>query len=379
MRIKKLLLVSSILLGTIIGAGIFGIPYAIKGSGLIPGFFYFLILGGAILLIHLLFGEVILRTREKHRLPGYAKKYLGNKGRILITISTIVGLAGTLLAYIIIGGDFLKLIFSSFLNLPSFYFSLIFWFILAFFIFRGIKLIARAELLMNIALFSVIFLLIFLVLPKFNLQNFSIINLKGIFLPYGIILFSLIGYPAIPIIAEILKKPEEKKGLKKIIILVISIVIVLYFLFTISIIGVSGNNTTPEAFQGLIPYLNQNIVILGALFGVLAISTSFLVLGNYFKNTLFYDYKIPRQFSALIACGLPLILFLIGFRNFIETIGLVGTFIGAIEGIAIVLIFKKAKSLGNRKPEYCLKTPAILLYFLIAIFVLGAIFQIFNF
>jgi len=127
------------------------------------------------------------------------------------------------------------------------------------------------------------------------------------------------------------------------------------------------------------PYLNQNVVILGALFGILAISTSFLVLGNYFKNALFYDYKIPRQFSALIVCGLPLILFLIGFRNFIETIGLIGTFIGVIEGIAIVLIFKKAKFLGNRKPEYSLRTPAILLYFLMGIFILGAISQVLNF
>ncbi|GAI25660.1 unnamed protein product, partial [marine sediment metagenome] len=112
-------------------------------------------------------------------------------------------------------------------------------------------------------------------------------------------------------------------------------------------------------------------------FGIFTIITSFLILGNYFKNTLFYDYKVPRWISASIACGLPFILFLIGFRGFIETIGFVGTVIGAIEGVVIILIFKNIKKLGDRIPEYSLKIPPILLYFLIAVFILGAFSQIY--
>jgi len=376
MKDKKFFFAISILLGTIVGAGIFGIPYVIARSGIIPGFFYLLILGGAVLLIHLFFGEIVLRTKEKHRLVGYAQKYLGNWGRILITISTILGLTGALLAYIILSGDFLKIIFS-FLNLPSFYFSLMFWAILSYFIFRGIKLIAPAELFMNIAFFFIIFLIFCFALPKLNLQNFTLINFEHIFLPYGVILFSLVGWMAVPIISETFKSLEARKNLKKVIISAISIVIFLYFLFALAVIGVSGKNTTPEAFQGLLPYLGQKIIIFGALFGIFAIVTSFLILGNYFKNTLFYDYKIPRRISASIACGLPFILFLIGFREFIEVIGFVGTIIGVIEGGTIILIFKKAKFLGNRCPEYSLKIPSILLYFLIAIFILGAVSQVF--
>lgn len=375
MKDKKFFFAISILLGTIVGAGIFGIPHVIARSGIIPGFFYLLILGGAFLLIHLFFGEIVLRTKEKYRLVGYAQKYLGNWGRILITISTILGLTGALLAYIILSGDFLKIIFS-FLNLPSFYFSLMFWAILSYFIFRGIKLIAPAELFMNIVFFFIIFLIFCFALPKLNLQNFSLINFEHIFLPYGVILFSLVGWMAIPIISETFKGLEVKKNLKKVIILAILIVIFLYFLFALAVIGVSGKNTTPEVFQGLLPYLGQKIVIFGALLGILAIVTSFLILGNYFKNTLFYDYKIPRGISASIACGLPFILFLIGFREFIEVSGFVGTMIGVIEGGAIVLIFKKAKTMSDRQPEYNLKIPSILLYFLIAIFILGAVSQL---
>jgi len=376
MRDKKFFFAISILLGTIVGAGIFGIPYVIARSGIIPGFFYLLILGGAVLLIHLFFGEIVLRTKEKYRLVGYAQKYLGNWGRILITISTILGLTGALLAYIILSGDFLKIIFS-FLNLPSFYFSLMFWAILSYFIFRGIKLIAPAELFMNIAFFFIIFLIFCFALPKLNLQNFTLINFEHIFLPYGVILFSLVGWMAVPIISETFENFEARKNLKKVIISAILVVFILYFLFALAAIGISGKNTTPEVFQGLLPYLGQKIVILGALFGIIAIATSFLVLGNYLKNTLFYDYKVPRSLAASFACGLPLILFLVGFRGFIETIGFVGTIIGVIEGVVIVLIFKNIKKLGDREPEYSLKIPSILLYFLMAIFILGAVSQVF--
>lgn len=383
MKNKNFLFAISVLMGTMVGAGIFGIPYIIAGSGIIPGFFYFLILGGAVLLLHLFFGEIVLRTKEKHYLPGFAQKYLGEKGKILVTISTILGISGALLAYTIIGGDFLKILFSSFFSpageLSNFYFSLIFWAILSYFIFRGIKLIAPTELLMNIAFFSIIFLIIFFLLPKINIQNFSLINIENIFLPYGVILFSLIGWPAIPVIGEILKSSEERKNFKKVIISAILIVVVLYSIFAFTVIGVSGKDTTTKVLQGLLPFLGQKVIILGALFGILVIATSFLILGNYLKNTLFYDYKIPRWISASFACGIPLILFLIGLRSFIGIIGFVGTLIGSVEGIVIILIFKNIKKLGNREPEYSLKVPSFLLYFVTTIFILGAISQIYYF
>ena len=64
-----------------------------------------------------------------------------------------------------------------------------------------------------------------------------------------------------------------------------------------------------------------------------------------------------------------------GFRDFIGTIGFVGTVVGVIEGVAIILIFKRAKRLGNREPEYSFKAPSLLLYLLIAALILGAVSQ----
>jgi len=374
---RNFLFALSTLIGTIVGAGVFGIPYVIAKSGIAPGFFYFFILGGTVLLIHLFLGEIVLRTKGRQRLIGYSQKYLGKWGKLLITIAVILGATGALLAYLILAGEFLEILFFPYTNLTSFYFSLIFGVVLSYFIFRGMKLIAPTELFTNLLFFLVIFIIFSLCLPKINLSNLSLFNLPDIFLPYGVILFSLVGWSAIPEIVEILKTAEEKKSLKKILILGTTIVIVFYVLFAVGIIGITGGKTSTDALSGLIPFLGGKIIFLGALAGLITLADSFLILGLYLRNTFIYDLKISKNLAFLTACGIPLILFLIGFRSFIGTIGFVGTVLGVIEGIIIVLIFKKAKTMSDRQPEYVLKVPSILLYFLIAIFILGAVSQVF--
>jgi len=61
-------------------------------------------------------------------------------------------------------------------------------------------------------------------------------------------------------------------------------------------------------------------------------------------------------------------------RHFISVISIAGTLIGAIEGMTIISIFKKAKTLGDRKPEYSLNVHPFVVYVLTTIFVLGAFF-----
>ncbi len=367
---KNFILAVASLIGTIIGAGVFGIPYVMAKSGILFCLFYFLILGATVLLLHLFFGEVVLRTKQKHRLVGYTEKYLGKKAKALAAFSTIFGTIGALLIYIILGGHFLKLIFP--FSLSSFQLSLFLWIILSFFIFLGMKSIAWVQLLMNAGFLGAVLLIFFYSFPKIDIGNFILADSKYIFLPYGVILFSLVGWNAIPEIETILVK---KKNLKKVIFWAIAISLSFYFLFGLFVSGLTGQNTTPEAFEGLIPILGQKIIILGGIFGLFAISTSFLILGNYLKNTLIFDYRFPYLFAFFIATFSPLLLFLSGVREFIWVIAFVGTFIGLIEGTIIILVYKKAKKQGDKMPGYNLKIPRYIPYFIMIVLVLGAIAQ----
>lgn len=364
----------AILVGTTVGGGIFGLPYVIAQAGLLTSFFYFLILGGVVLLTTLFFSEIILSTEEDHRLVGYAEKYLGKKGEVIVTISTIVGMVGALLAYIIIGGNFLKIILPS-VGLSATHLSFLFWLVLSFFVYKGIKLIAPAEMIMNICLITILVLVFGFAMPHIEPQNFQLIDLSNMFMPFGVILFALVGWTALPEMAELFQSREDHKDYKNIIIFGMGIVVLLYLLFSAAVVGVSGMETTQEAFEGLIPFLGPNIVRLGASLGVLAVAASFLVLSLYLKDTFKYDFGVASWKSFLATSIPPVVLFALGMDNFVGVLGVTGTIIGALEGTAIVLIFMKVKNKRDREPEISFNVPRFVLYLLIVVFLLGGVAQ----
>jgi amino acid permease len=366
----------AIIVGTTVGAGMFGIPYAIAQSGIIPSIFYFFLLGGAVMLLHLFLGEVVLRTEGNHRLPGYARMYLKGWGERIISFSTFVGLSGTILAYLVLGGEFLRGFFLPLINISSFWWTIWFWFAASFFILRGIRLIAFLEFWMAAIFIGIIILILFFSLPHVALQNFSLLNSQNVFLPYGVLLFSFAGWLAVPEAAGILRQ-EEKKYLKLAIIVSSIIVAFLYFLFAVAVVGVSGIATTEDALSGLVPKLGGFIYLLGALFGILAVASSLLVLGDYLKNALQYDYQIPSRLAAIIAVCIPLFLFLVGFREFLLIIGFIGALLGAAEGVVISFLYVSAKKSGMRIPEYSLEVPLFVPFVLIGLFLFGAVAELY--
>lgn len=367
---NKTLLAVATLIGTIIGAGVFAIPYVFAQSGVITCLVYFLIVGVLAILLHLFFSEIILRTKDEIRLIGLTKKYLGQKAKIILAVALIIGTVGSLLVYIILAGKFLSLIFPNFLSTVSF--SLLVWLFLSFLVFLGTHSIAKAEVLMSAFLFLIGGLVIVFCLPKIQASNFILSNSKALFLPFGIFLFSMVGWSAVPESEDIL---TNKKNLKKAIIIALLICLVFYILFGLAILGVTGQSTSQEAFLGLVPYLGKNIMILAGIFGLLAMATSFITIANYLKNTLIFDLKIPKQISFLLAVGAPLVLFLLGMRSFIGLVSALGAFIGLVEGGSIILIWLKAKKMGDRQPEYNIRLPKFIAYFMIALLAVGSLVQ----
>jgi len=146
----------------------------------------------------------------------------------------------------------------------------------------------------------------------------------------------------------------------------------------ITIIGITGINTSPETINGLAGILGKKIVFLGATFGFLATITSFFILGLSLRETFCFDFKINKTTSWFLVCIVPLILFIIGIRSFIPIIMILGALMGAIEGSAIVLIYGRAKTEGDRKPDYELRISKIGRYFMILIFILGFVYTLIS-
>jgi tyrosine-specific transport protein len=383
----------AVFLGTIIGVGIFALPYAASKAGFPIIILYFLIITTVVLIIHLLFARVCFHTKNIHRLAGYAGEYLGKRWKRITVLTTGFGVTGASLAYLIVGGEFLKALLSPLFGGEVFIYTLVFFGLGAYLIFRGIEAISHFELALLFALFGILLVFFAKSVALINTEYLLVIDWKFLALPYGIILFSIWGLPVVPALKEMLCKdflekklglPKEiknkraeadliKKKIDKVIIYGILISAVTYLFFIFIIFGTCGANTSQDAISGFTKALGNGTVALGFIFGLIACFTSYIALGLVFKKTLWYDFGLPKNLSWFIVCFVPLTLYFLGFKEFINVIGFTGALAMGIEGIIIVLLYKAfLKKKFSRKMNP-------LLYILPAFFVLGIAFEIFHF
>jgi amino acid permease len=373
---KPFILAISVLISTIVGVGMFGLPYIGSQSGFGIAALILLFLTMIIATVHLLYGEIVCRTGGKHRLVGYAELYLGHWGKKIVSISVVVGFYGSLLVYIIVGGDFLGAMFSGIIGVPPIFFNLAFFIIGAIAIYGGLRLIAKIDLLMGALLIIMVLLFFCLGFSQIKMDNLKTLNWNNFFLPYGATLYSLAGLSAIPEIKDFFKKGENKKY-RKVILWGTLIPASLYFLFTLTVIGLTGSKTTEESILGLSGIFGEKVILAGAFFGFLATITSFFSIGVSLRETYVCDYKINKNLSWFLVCFVPLLLLGIGVHNFITIIILIGALLGVIEGSAVVLIYRKAKKTGTQIIDYNLKIPDIFNYIIIFVFVIGFILTLF--
>ena len=261
------------MIGAIIGAGIFTVPYVAQKAGIIPFFIYIIILGAIQFYINNIYAEIILSTKKKHRIPGYIEKYYNKKLKNISLIITMLSKNLTLLAYLIIGGAFLKEFSESFFGNNNLTYSFIFLIICALFTFNGLKFVSKTELIIS---FFILFSIILLAFKSFNyidIKNFQLVNLKNIFLPYGPIFFAVIGTSSIPVVCKLLA--HKREDIKNAIFWGNTISVITVIIFTISIVNITGSQTTKDALVGLNNILNNNIVKIILIFGLLSIFTSF--------------------------------------------------------------------------------------------------------
>ncbi|MDD3808326.1 MAG: aromatic amino acid transport family protein [Candidatus Pacebacteria bacterium] len=100
----------AILVGTVIGGGVFALPYVNIKSGLLATNVWLFFLCALVCLLHLIFGEIILRTKQEFQLPGYAGYYLSNTVKKFLSFISVFSIAFYLLIYIILANKFLHVV-----------------------------------------------------------------------------------------------------------------------------------------------------------------------------------------------------------------------------------------------------------------------------
>lgn len=372
------LIATTTLIGTIIGAGMLGIPYVVSQVGFLYGFFLILFLGLAFLWMNLFLAEIVLRTKGQFQLTGYAEKYLGKWGKRVMAFSMLFSIYGALTAYLIGEGATFHSLFK--VGTPLL-FSLLFFLIAFVIIYKGIKATGKAEFFLISLLLLVVIIIGFFSFKQINPSYLRGFDSFYLFLPYGVILFAFLGAPSIPEIQEILG--VQKRKMKKAIIIGSIIPIVIYLLFTLIVVGIVGKDNfsllAPNeriATIALSVYAHPLLSLFANLLAILAMFTSFLTLGVALVELYEYDYQINRKLALFLAFSLPLLILLFNLTSFIAIIGITGAIAGGIEGIIIVLMYWKARLNGNRKPEFQLGPHKILGTLFLIMFGFGILYLI---
>ncbi|MEM2933100.1 MAG: aromatic amino acid transport family protein [Candidatus Pacearchaeota archaeon] len=366
----KLFAAIATLTGTAVGAGFLGIPYVVAKSGFLIGLIQMIVLALIIMLVNLYLGEVILRTKETHQLPGYALKYLGKGARAIMVFSMLFGIYAAMIAYFIGEGQVLSFIFTGTLNY-SLVFSFAFFVVMALLIYFGIEALEKGETFGMITVLSIIIILTIIFLPKVSLSNLAHVSKDPVewFLPYGVILFSFLSFSALPEVKQEIKNNE--KIFKKAIIVGALIPLLTYALFTFAVVGFAGK-ATPEIAT----------IALGKIPSLLAVFTMFtacFALGNALRDMYELDLKIKHFYSWLLAVIVPFVMFVIIYffklATFIIVLEWSGAVSGGLTGILALLMLLKAKRSGNRSPEYNVPINWVIAIILILVFVAGIAYQ----
>ena len=346
--VKKYLTASSILIGSCIGAGVLGIPYVAAQSGFFIALIYLILIGAIIFLVNLYLGEIVLRTKGDHQLIGYVEKYLGKRARHVMEFAVIFG-----------NGDY------------YIYFGALFGFFMSFLLKGGMKSLKKFEKIGVTIILVLLLVIVGLFLPGVEFVNLLGFNSANILLPFGVVLFALMSFQAIPEIKIVLKRNE--KHFKKVMMTGTLISLIFYILFTFVVVGIKGLNTPDVATLALGPVF--------VVLGIFTMFTSYLSGGNALRESFQFDERFSKKKSWILASFVPIGLFfltqLTNFFSFTRILSLGGVVSGGIMAVLILLMVKKAKIQGNRKPEYIVSAKWWILGLLILIFLFGIISEVF--
>lgn len=320
---------ASLIIGSIIGAGVLGIPYAAAQIGLLSSLILMLIVGV------LLYSTSITLLRFSAKKDGsqivtLAKDLLGRPGGYLMMGGMMIYIYGALLAYTAAGGETLAAI----TPLSKVLAAILFWAVASFMIYLGLEASIKAEFALVIGIILMFLVVALTSLPHGDFSNTGIINMGAWQAFVGVALFAFVGHAMIP---DVYRAIGDYESAKRSIRLAFVLVFALYAILTISFVLVFGREVPqigPQAFEQIYGTIG---LIIGNLLPLITVMTSFIGFGLAQKNN-YVDYNgLPSNVAWALTAVPPLALYLYGIRDFVGTLEIAGN-VGALIMTLIVPI-----------------------------------------
>jgi amino acid permease len=331
---------SAIIVAATVGSGEFALPFIFYRAGWLLTLFYFVTLGALVVAAHAIYFKTLQTVGEHERLLGLARRYLGASGFWVGFLAIVIGLLLGFVIFLILGTQFLRLIFPALSYFPA---LILFWLIIAIPALVSNRRAVAFER-MSVALTAAIVVIVFIFswLSPGVARAVPMVDVNNLFLPFGVVLFAIAGWTGVEPLYESLK---EKKSFIWLLASGTVVAALLYILFAAGIIH-SAPQVASDTISGLIasgagvwPAWEKDLV---ALLGLIAISTCSAPISHEIRNALEKDLHWSPAIARLIIIGLPLAAVLSGFNNFLTAVAITGGVFLSTQYLLIVAVGRRA-------------------------------------
>ena len=305
----------AILIGTQVGAGVLGLPYAASKVGLIPALG---ILTGAMLLM-LFTALIVLKLSVEMRgaqMSTIAQKTLGRIGGWIMYLSIVLMSFGALLAYLAGMGS----VFASLFGINETFGAVIFWILASLVIYMGLAASGKTELVMSYLMLMLFIGIAIMLLPHAKLDNGLYIEAGGFFSMAGVAIFSLGCHTVIP---DVYKGIGDYDKAKKVVIAAFLTPALTYAIFMSVFLLVFGTDTPEIATQGLETIYGKVGNIIGNAIPLIAITTSYIGVGLAQQSNSREFLRLKKPAAWALTAVPPIIVYLLGVKNFADVLAFV--------------------------------------------------------
>ncbi len=307
----------AIIIGTQIGAGVLGLPYAAAQVGIIPAI---IVLFG---IMAILLGTALISLKMSVEMGGaqistIAHRLLGRAGGLVMYASITIMSFGALLAYVAGMGSVL----ASLLGVSDTLGAIIFWVLASIVIYMGLEASGKAELIMSYIMFALFIGVIGMLAPHASPEKSMYMRWSGLFSIIGVSIFALGCHTVLP---DVYKGLGSYEKTKKVVILGFLIPTAIYAAFMIAFLMAFGRETPQIATQALSSLYGSMGNFVGNIIPLVAITTSYIgiALAQQSNSTEYAKMKKPVAWGLTVLP--PLIVYLAGITNFADVLAFAGS------------------------------------------------------
>lgn len=333
---------TSIIVGHGVGAGILSVPYLASHNSLREIILALVLCYAFNILLHFLIAELSLNNGGAQFVSCFDAELFSGKLKKLFTWGAFVLLAASVIFNISAFLTGAAAVFRSWFGLPDFVGILIFYFIGAGVVFVGMKLVGICEKIAVSSMMAVVgILLIAALMGESHALPSGFRGISNAVALFGMISFSL---------SAVMSTPQVVKGLggdtgriRKAIVLGLGINCSLIFLITMAtLIGAGENITGDGALVDLAKALGGWVSVVGYVFTLLALATSFWANSLNLRDIVSEQTKWDRNISWLASTAPCLVLAFLSLASFVGLTRF-ASIIQVVTGLGIIVAYAHSR------------------------------------